>query len=640
MRWPFQKPRRPTVLVGHITGDPADLPEGVVYAPGRDPDEPPRVSKEAEVSDDPQLIAWTRGAYEADLDYRFSAAMDQVRSGERVDWELRAGLERRSPQAVRDLVLIMDDGEIAPGARVRAADMLTILGQPQGERFLIESLASPSAELCAAALEVLGDWFSKVDVSIPEVAGAILRLLASPHKEVAGKIAHLCQCRAVPGAEEALRSAVLRRQPPLEELAETLASLATTRASVEAALPHLFRGRQREYVYSANYQFRRVIQHPDPAVSEPFRVSSQRYLLTYGEKDRLGQHWAADIAVVADSTLIPLLEQIVEDAGDPVSRAYALEALARLEPGRAVDRVVAEIDECGSFGMLVSILREYATEPDAERIIEALTRDWQSKPEHRVTTEEARLLVEKLGEPGQALLTANSERLDPDARQWMAWRERGLNVEHALSELHAAGVIRQTPEELLSRAKAQRQEPRDPFDVADPTMLSWALNLTGLTTMFDTETGLVPCRHDYLIDDFAQGSSGEFKPECAIQVWVRESEDDYDSPYLVQFVYSGRLYRFGAENYGDYYDVEAVVEALNVALTRSGRQERYIGLYTGGQIAHFFFADPTAFAPIAEKYAIPLSADPSEAMRAGMAFEERVFETVDAGELPGCGTDP
>ncbi|MGE3805553.1 MAG: hypothetical protein AB7K24_12830 [Gemmataceae bacterium] len=31
------KPSKPTILVGHVQ-DPKDLPEGIVYAPNRDPD--------------------------------------------------------------------------------------------------------------------------------------------------------------------------------------------------------------------------------------------------------------------------------------------------------------------------------------------------------------------------------------------------------------------------------------------------------------------------------------------------------------------------------------------------------------------------------------------------------------------------
>ena len=74
------RPEKPIILVGHVKGDPKDLPEGIVYAPARDPDAPQRVSPEVEVSDDPALIAWTRRAYEADLDARFATAIEEASS--------------------------------------------------------------------------------------------------------------------------------------------------------------------------------------------------------------------------------------------------------------------------------------------------------------------------------------------------------------------------------------------------------------------------------------------------------------------------------------------------------------------------------------------------------------------------------
>jgi hypothetical protein len=140
----------------------------------------------------------------------------------------------------------------------------------------------------------------------------------------------------------------------------------------------------------------------------------------------------------------------------------------------------------------------------------------------------------------------------------------------------------------------------------------------------------LPCHHEELIRDFADHSDGKFKPECPVQIWHRQSEGDLDSPYTVQFLYRGLLYRFWAENYGDYYDVEAVARALNTALERNGQRERYLGLYTGDQCACLVFADPAAFVPVAEKYGLPLAEDPSEGMRAGLAYERHVADQLDS----------
>src|SRR5262249_43226763 len=153
---------------------------------------------------------------------------------------------------------------------------------------------------------------------------------------------------------------------PLEELAETLARLATKPESILAALPYLFQKRQKEYTSRIDYYFRDVIEHRNPAVSVPFRQAMQCYLLTYKGKDRLGQHWASDLASVADESVIPVLEEIVANAKDPVSRAYSLEALGRLQPERAVERVLAELRRQSPFEALFRILEKHVVEDDFE----------------------------------------------------------------------------------------------------------------------------------------------------------------------------------------------------------------------------------------------------------------------------------
>jgi HEAT repeat protein len=623
---------KPVILVGRVEGDPADLPEGMVYHPGRDPGAPRRVSQEVEVIADPRQIAWARRAYNADVDYRFQDALEQVRAGEWVYLEYLDALRRRPKQASTELTRIMDDEAAPAKGRARAAEVLVSLGKAQGVRFLVAALRSSSTDLCAAAVEMLGEWNSKIDLTRPAIARQIIKLLSSPDPEVVRKAAHLCAWRKVPGAEEGLRAAITKGGRPLEELAESLARLATKPESIQAALPHLFNKRQKEYTSSINFYFRQVIDHSDSAISRPFRQAMQRYLLTYTGKDRLGQHWAGDLASVADETVIPVLEHIVTKAKDPVSRAYALEALGRLQPERAVGRALAELKRQRPFDILIRVLETHVVADDFERVRRALYPASGAGKDRQLHSQDARLLLEKFGPPGRELLLKKMDKLDNHAREWVTWKLQGLDVRTALAELHAAKVIRQRPEELLAQMAERREDEDEPLDTTGPAVLTRALGQAGLVTHFDTESGFVPCHHEGLIREFAEGSGGEFTPECPVQIWHRHDEDDYDSPYTVQFIYRKRLYRLAAENYGDYYDVEAVVRALNKALEANGRPERYVGLYTGDQCASFVFADPKVFVPIAEKYGLPLSESPSEAMRAGRAFDQHVFDSLEPDE--------
>ncbi len=173
---------------------------------------------------------------------------------------------------------------------------------------------------------------------------------------------------------------------------------------------------------------------------------------------------------------------------------------------------------------------------------------------------------------------------------------------------------------------------RGPLDLTDPVYLPALLSRAGILTAFDAETGHVPSRHDRLILDFADNSAGRFTPECPVQTWHRKREDDFDAPYTVRFIYKDRLYRFGAENRGDWYDVEAVQRALNFALETAGQKERYISEESGGQVASFIFAVPGAYLPIAQKYSLPISDDADAAMRKGKEYEQKVLKDLQENE--------
>jgi len=196
--------------------------------------------------------------------------------------------------------------------------------------------------LCAVAVEILGGWKSKIDLTEPAVANQIVRLLSSPDPEVVKKAAHLCAWHNVPGAEEGLLAAIAKTRGPLEDVANALARLVT---KPEVSRPRsliFFKERQDAYTSSISYDFQQVIDHRDPLVSRIPRGDAELSPYLHG-KDRIGQHWARDLASVADHSVIPILEEIVSKATDPVSRAYAIAGLGRLQPDRAVDRVLEEL---------------------------------------------------------------------------------------------------------------------------------------------------------------------------------------------------------------------------------------------------------------------------------------------------------
>ncbi len=614
------------------------------------------VDRNPKVSDDAQQIAEVRKLHQQEKDALFNRALEQVRQWDFLESRSLEALKRRRDQATTELKRIMTAGRWATDAsRGRAARVLFLLGDPESERFLFDAIKTGPAPLRAVALKMIGNWDMKtVDLSNPERTRLILSGLDDPDPEVVAASAGLCADRKLPGTEgklvELLKSG--RAKDP-RSIATQLAEIASSPEAIEVMLTTLLRDRPERYHQWIGFVLQRLIEDPDPKISEPVRTAFLRYALGYQKPDRYDQSVARDLARVAERETIPLLEDIMANARDPVSRVYALEAVVRLNPEGAVDKILDFIRRGGDNprvnslidakdekalhairfqggDMTVGTLRKYAKEKDAERIIAVLV-DSERRPTRPVLSlEVVRLLIEHLGTPGRRAVEEAGDRLEASARMWAMWKLKGLSLDSAIDELRTAGVIgltREAVHEKMHRAREPMGEKKsEPVDTSDPQTLTEALASAGIVTSFDVESDEIPCNHHHLVMEFAENSGGRFQPECAVQTWHQKDQEDLDAPYTVRFLYRGRLYRFDTENLGDWYDVEAVYRALNFALTTAGQKERFIGLETGGQTAAFVCADPEAFLPIAKKYGLPLSNDPDAAVRAGKEFDRKVFE--------------
>lgn len=180
-------------------------------------------------------------------------------------------------------------------------------------------------------------------------------------------------------------------------------------------------------------------------------------------------------------------------------------------------------------------------------------------------------------------------------------------------------------DEAYEAARTFQEQEAGEFDPTHPRSVRYALYRAGVLVSFDAESDERPSPHDELVMRFGRHSRGGFAPECAIQVPGEEvfdeedEEDEFmeaeeentdefdpDGPLRVQFIHAGRVYEFDPENFGDWYDVSAVVKAVNRAVADAGRPERFIEVETGGQAAEFVFADPARFLPVASRFALPV----------------------------------
>ncbi len=622
------KDQEPKVSVGHTDG-PTTLPPGVVLVQDRPEDAPDRVDRSPKVSDDAALISESCKLFDKNVELLFKSALEQIRKGDFVDSEHKWVLGLRKRLAISDLKKLLAKQEsTATRGRARAAAMLVGFGDAEGERFLFASLNSPSVELRKAALEMLGDWDVKLDFGASDRGRLVLTLIEDPNPGVSAAAYRLAVRKNIAGTAAKLVALLEsgRAKDP-RDVARELADVADTPQAVRVMLDALLKERPAKHEQRTGFRLERLIQSSNVEISEPVKTAFREFTLGYTGKDRYDQSVVNDLAMVADATTIPVLEDIVAHAKDSVSRVYAKEALARLDPSRAVDRLLDFIRPGQPYEMEVEALGKFATEQDADRIISVLLNNPKQVGQPAVSFAVTRLLFERLGTKGRAAVQQSMNRLEQKARMLATWRLNGLDLGTAIDELHVAGVLPLGREPLLKlmREARERDERGGQIDMADPDTLTEAISWAGIFTAFDAETGQLPCDHHRLILKFAENSNGRFKPECPVQTWHRKSNDDFDAPYTVRFVYQNRLYTFGAENRGDWYDVTAVTRALNFALKTAGQPERFIALNNGDQIASFIFADPQKFLPIASKYALVLSDDPDEAMRKGKEFEQRVL---------------
>lgn len=154
------------------------------------------------------------------------------------------------------------------------------------------------------------------------------------------------------------------------------------------------------------------------------------------------------------------------------------------------------------------------------------------------------------------------------------------------------------------------------------------LVVAGRALVFDTETGLVPNRHDLLVLEFARASVDRFRPEAVLENYVEGSRAKDNGRYTLQFVHAGKLYRIAPRDLGDWYDVGAVVSAIHRALAEAGAEERFVQVETGDQTAAFVFGRPAAVRQAAGKLGLTLAANPDAPREAGKEFEEKALKAI------------
>lgn len=153
------------------------------------------------------------------------------------------------------------------------------------------------------------------------------------------------------------------------------------------------------------------------------------------------------------------------------------------------------------------------------------------------------------------------------------------------------------------------------------------LAFLGNTAGFDAETGMYPNEHDVLLAELAGYSdlSGATFAEQA-----PGSDNPQQQPYVITAHLGGRDYRTEATDYGDWYDVAAVITLLNTMAVDHQSNYRYVVLPAYDQFVNVWVAPAQALASLVKDGLVVVSDDVKASMVIGKAAERKALSATAA----------
>ena len=211
-----------------------------------------------------------------------------------------------------------------------------------------------------------------------------------------------------------------------------------------------------------------------------------------------------------------------------------------------------------------------------------------------------------------------------EATHIATWGIAGPNLDeliHTLTHYDSADAVRET---LHSRGLLNGDGNPDVLEYYGEewkplTGSDWLLK-AGNQHWFDAETGMYPNEHDALLYELA----GLFGDAMAAATFAETAPPwDSEEPYVLRASLGDREWNRPAENFGDWYDVGAVLDLINEMAADIGSPDRIMPLATYDQTVTVIVGPgESLIAAAAERLVVPASA--SAGMERGKAFEEEI----------------
>jgi len=167
------------------------------------------------------------------------------------------------------------------------------------------------------------------------------------------------------------------------------------------------------------------------------------------------------------------------------------------------------------------------------------------------------------------------------------------------------------------------------------------LRAAGLLVWFDVETGAFPNEHDALLRELGTAAAGDLAGVVFEE--IAPEPDTGGGRYRLNAYADGKRWSVDAQDYGDWYDVDAVLRLANALLRDRGSERRMLLLATEDQTAEVVVA-PRAALAAALREGLLEAGDDEQARELGRAAEEVVRASVTkpaaSAETPSTATAP
>jgi hypothetical protein len=141
-----------------------------------------------------------------------------------------------------------------------------------------------------------------------------------------------------------------------------------------------------------------------------------------------------------------------------------------------------------------------------------------------------------------------------------------------------------------------------------------------LLSVFDVESDASPPWYAKALAELASNSRGRLRVDAVRQLWFDQRGNE-PAVGIVQFVADDLLVEFAVHDRGDYYDMPALLGAVNGVLGRGEPAERFHALSCGDQLMAVVHATASAAGGVGRLIGMSVVEDADASMRAGRLGE-------------------